>query len=302
MPSRWQAVSAQQVWVAPPAQLPAPAASMPPKGGKGGSRGDYGLDAKGYQAALQEVFKGTAVKASDIDPKAVQLLDALQNAGKSGEACAHLLKSLETVPREKVDNWKAYVFTLLRAFDPVVYNAMKEQRGRPKPRSRKELPKVGDFSFRAEAVEFVPGTGAWGGAAAPAAAAPAAAPGTDGASGAPAAAPTTKAPPAQAKASEGGFVLRVECGSTKQGEVVAAVGSTAELGSWDPTKALKLTTSEADYPVWKSAPVPVADGTEVEYKFIVIGEDEAVSQWEPIEGNRKLKVGSEPGTAKFGTL
>lgn len=245
---------------------------MPPKGGKG-TRGEYGIDGKEYQAAMQEVFKSTAVKISDVDPKAVQLLDALQIAGKADEACKHLATSLETVPREKVDNWKAYVFTLLRAVDPVVYNAMKEQRGRPKPRAGKETKKiVGAFDFRSEAVEFVPGASAWAG------------------------------PPAPAAAEEAGVVFKVECSSTSHGDVVAAVGSTAELGAWDPTKALKLTTSEADYPVWKSAPVPLADGTEVEYKFIVVGADGAASQWEPIEGNRKLTAGSDPGQAKFGTL
>jgi hypothetical protein len=263
---------------------------MPPKGGKG-TRGEYGIDGKEYQAAMQEVFKSTAVKISDIDPKAVQLLDALQIAGKADEACKHLATSLETVPREKVDNWKAYVFTLLRAFDPVVYNAMKEQRGRPKPRAGKETKKiVGAFDFRSEAVEFVPGASAWTGPPAAAAAPAAAAPATNG---------TGEAPSA---AEEAGVVFKVECSSTSHGDVVAAVGSTAELGAWDPTKALKLTTSEADYPVWKSAPVPLADGTEVEYKFIVVGADGAASQWEPIEGNRKLTAGSDPGQAKFGTL
>lgn len=277
------------------------------------------MDGKGYQAAVQDVFKNTAVKGSDIDPKAVQLLDALEAAGKAEEACAHLSKSLEGVAREKVENWKAYVFTLLRAFDSEVYNNMKEQRGRPKPRrNAKETTKVvGAFNFRSEAVEFVPGSGAWNGsgmsaAAAAEAPAPAASESTPAPAASPApanatngAGPTAAAPAAEPPAAveaPAGTVFQVEYSGTQPGEVLAAIGGAAELGSWDPSKALPLTTSESTYPVWKSAGVALAKGTEVEYKYVVLGADKAVARWEPIEGNRKLTAGSDPGLAKFGSL
>lgn len=280
---------------------PSPCAdiAMPPKGKGGNKSADYILGGKGYQAALQDVFKATAVKASDIDPKAVQLLDALQIAGKADEACAHLSKSLEGVAREKVENWKAYVFTLLRSFDTVTYNAMKEQRGRPRPRRSDKEKVVGDFSFRAEAVEFVPGQIAWtgmGDAAATPQAPPAPAP------AAPAAAAEASAVPSAAEESSEGVVFQVEYSGTEKGEVVAVTGGAPELGSWDTGKTLVLTTSKASSSVWKSSPVPLANGTELEYKFVVLGPDKAVARWEPIEGNRKLKAGTDPGVMKFGSL
>lgn len=273
---------------------------MPPKG-KGGQR-DNPLEGKDYQAALQEVFKNTAARANDVDPKAVQLLDALQAAGKADEACTHLSKSLEGVTREKVENWKAYVFTLLRAFDTEVYNAMKEARGRPKPRRSEKKKEVGAFNFRTEAAEFVPGQSAWAGAGTvppPPQDAPKVA--TNGADTVPDP-PAASADAPAAKEAPGGPVFQVECKETSHGEVVGVVGSAPEIGSWDPTKALTLSTSEASYPVWKSEVIPLAADSEVEYKFIVLGADKAVSKWEPIEGNRKFKVGGDLGLAVFGSL
>mmetsp|Transcript_115178 Transcript_115178/g.332708 ORF Transcript_115178/g.332708 Transcript_115178/m.332708 type:complete len:204 (+) Transcript_115178:125-736(+) len=161
---------------------------MPPKGkaggkGKGGSKdgkgkskkyeekqaasvgSDAGGDGWRTSAAMNEVFKGTAVRLSDFDAKATQLMDALQEAGKSDGACKFLSKSLEGVSRDKVTNWRAYTFTLLRRFDKDFYEAMKEQRGRPRPRRKDEKTTVVVQSMtplKATAPEFVPGQ-TWGG-------------------------------------------------------------------------------------------------------------------------------------------
>jgi len=145
-------------------------------GKKGGDKGEkreeqgektprvFSTDGRPYAAALQDLFKGTAVRPVDIDPKAVQLFDALAESGKADAACAHLAKSLEGVAREKVVNWRAYVFTLLRGYDAEIYNSMKDQRGRPRPRRKDEkitAPLV-TTELKASAPEFVPGQ-SWGG-------------------------------------------------------------------------------------------------------------------------------------------
>lgn len=112
-------------------------------GGKAPKAFNGGMDAKPYSAALRGLFESTAVRPSDVDIRALKLLDALEAAGKAPAAIAHLAKSLEGVAREKVVTWKAYIFTLLRAFDRDVYKAMKEGTGRPRPRQDgKEAPLV----------------------------------------------------------------------------------------------------------------------------------------------------------------
>jgi len=140
-------------------------------GGKGGGKGkgkpneeetkekaahEYSLDQRPYWSALQELFKTTVVKPNDFDPKAVQLLDALNTAGKDKECITHLRDSLKEVSREKVIKMRAYVFKLMREFDKEVYEGMKESRGRPKPRKteQKTSEKV-QMSLSAPA--FVPG-------------------------------------------------------------------------------------------------------------------------------------------------
>eukprot|EP00928_Gymnodinium_smaydae_P008483 TRINITY_DN1308_c0_g2_i1.p1 TRINITY_DN1308_c0_g2~~TRINITY_DN1308_c0_g2_i1.p1 ORF type:complete len:366 (-),score=83.33 TRINITY_DN1308_c0_g2_i1:38-1135(-) len=83
---------------------------------------------KEYAAGLNDLIKNSAVRAGDFDSKAFALLDALEANGRSTEACNHLKKALEGVSRERIGNWRGYVYTLLRGFDEDSYNAMKASR------------------------------------------------------------------------------------------------------------------------------------------------------------------------------
>jgi len=105
------------------------------------------------------------------------------------------------------------------------------------------------------------------------------------------------------------FQLRAE---TVPGQNIRVVGSTPELGSWDPKKALPLDTQAKDYPKWSGSVRISADTLQaaslVEYKFVKVdGRDNA--QWE--DGpNRDFKIddsetlsssgGREPYTPRFG--
>lgn len=114
------------------------------------------LQGKAYKESLSELFSTTALQARDIDQKAIQLMDAFQQVGKADAACEHLKTSLEGIVREKVQNWRAYSYSLLRAFDADVYNSMKEKAGgnRRQQGGKKEKTTPGQ---NPNAVEFVPG-------------------------------------------------------------------------------------------------------------------------------------------------
>jgi len=136
------------------------------KGGKSKNEEEDGIGRRTYFNQLKEVFASTSAQASDIDSKAIQLLDELcGKQGKTEELCAYLKESLEAVSREKVSNWSAYFFTLLRKFDPEAYKAMREERGRPKRESRPKKDRSGapDVKLNVEAPVFVPGQ-QWAGA------------------------------------------------------------------------------------------------------------------------------------------
>lgn len=116
------------------------------------------LQGKPYKEFVSELYSSTALQARDIDQKAIQLLDALQAVGKAEEGCTHLKTQLEGIAREKVQNWRAYVYSLLRAFDSDVYNSMKEKSGgnrRQQGQGKKEKSTPGQ---NPNAVEFVPGS------------------------------------------------------------------------------------------------------------------------------------------------
>jgi len=115
---------------------------------------------KPYGKALKDLFETTAVMASDIDAKAVQLLDALQASERAEAAIATVKEGLGAVEREKVKNWRAYFFTFLRKYDKELYEKMREERGKPNPRrkdSKQQEQEVGPYSFNKDAPVFVPG-------------------------------------------------------------------------------------------------------------------------------------------------
>eukprot|EP00419_Tripos_fusus_P022984 CAMPEP_0172719342 /NCGR_PEP_ID=MMETSP1074-20121228/75450_1 /TAXON_ID=2916 /ORGANISM="Ceratium fusus, Strain PA161109" /LENGTH=205 /DNA_ID=CAMNT_0013544683 /DNA_START=61 /DNA_END=678 /DNA_ORIENTATION=+ len=131
---------------------------MPPKGPKSAptQSGNSSLRSRSYWNDLNEVFKTTSAQPGDIDAKALALLDALNDAGRAKEACAYLQKSLEGITREKVANWYAFTFTLLKRFDQNFYDSIREQRTKNKPhREPREDPKP--VTMSAAAPTFVPG-------------------------------------------------------------------------------------------------------------------------------------------------
>lgn len=114
------------------------------------------LKGKHYKESVQELFSSTALRPADIDQKAVQLLDALQKAGKADAGCQHLKVSLEGIAREKVQNWRAYSYKLLRDFDSDVYNSMKAKAEGNRARGQGGK-KAGAAGLNPNPVEFQPG-------------------------------------------------------------------------------------------------------------------------------------------------
>ena len=102
--------------------------------GKGEGKGEKGkqnqrdiLYGKSYKDAVHVLCEKTAVQLRDIDQKAVQLLDEFEKTGRAEEALGELATQLEGIVREKVQNWKAYTYALLRKVDEGLYKGMKER-------------------------------------------------------------------------------------------------------------------------------------------------------------------------------
>mmetsp|Transcript_67950 Transcript_67950/g.107767 ORF Transcript_67950/g.107767 Transcript_67950/m.107767 type:complete len:151 (+) Transcript_67950:67-519(+) len=125
------------------------------------------LEGKAYKDHVDDLMGATAIKEGDFDVKAIALLDVLHEQGKAGDACQFLKTTLEGRERDRVANWRAYVYTLLRGFDKDAYDAVKggadnsNNRRNRGDRKKKPLP-FSDFSFRADAPVFVPGVPTWG--------------------------------------------------------------------------------------------------------------------------------------------
>jgi len=85
--------------------------------------------------------------------------------------------------------------------------------------------------------------------------------------------------------------------SVEDGQTLSITGNNAELGNWNPEKSISLSNTKytADNPVW-FAPVHLAPGDEVSYKFIKLGSDGSVT-WES-DPNRSYKVPSSIDTVK----
>lgn len=98
------------------------------------------------------------------------------------------------------------------------------------------------------------------------------------------------------------IVFQVDC-PTEMGESVAVIGASPELGQWDASKAVPLSTSSDTYPVWRSEPVVVPVQEEaVEYKFVVKSQCGSHVRWEQLAHNRRVSLSDfkEPGVARFG--
>ncbi|SEM44625.1 Starch binding domain-containing protein [Pseudomonas sp. ok272] len=88
--------------------------------------------------------------------------------------------------------------------------------------------------------------------------------------------------------------FRCENGVTTQGYSVYVVGARAELGDWDPAKAVRLTPSA--YPTWTGQVrfIDVNPGVVVEWKCIVRSESNPSDvKWQP-DPNNKVTMAFTP--------
>jgi len=131
------------------------------------------LEGKAYTPAIETLTETTALRYSDLDPKALKLLDILQEKGKAEEACKFLQQTLSGIPRDQIGNWRAYVYTLVRGLDAEAYAIMKDAGSAEKQakEARKEKPApeatekkkdrdkytVTRTPLKASAAAFVPG-------------------------------------------------------------------------------------------------------------------------------------------------
>lgn len=133
------------------------------KKGQGKNSASSLLQGKPYKDSVTDLFQSTVLQARDIDQKCIQLLDALHKAGKADDGCKHLKVSLDGIAREKVQNWKAYTYKLLRDFDSEVYSAMKEKAAGSRQQKAKDKKAEDTGELKANAPEFKPGQW-WAGA------------------------------------------------------------------------------------------------------------------------------------------
>ena len=101
----------------------------------------------------------------------------------------------------------------------------------------------------------------------------------------------TASPSPTSPASPTGSVSFGVTATTTWGQNLFVVGDVTALGSWDPARAVPL--SSATYPVWRAS-VPLPAGTTVRYKYVRKDASGAVT-WEG-GGNRTLTVPSGGGT------
>ncbi|AFY73047.1 lysophospholipase L1-like esterase [Synechococcus sp. PCC 7502] len=80
---------------------------------------------------------------------------------------------------------------------------------------------------------------------------------------------------------------------TQIGEAIAVVGSTEELGNWDVAKAIPLTTSKAEYPLWQTPQkISFAKTANINYKYLLLKPDGSVI-WENWGNNRWLPADTD---------
>jgi hypothetical protein len=90
--------------------------------------------------------------------------------------------------------------------------------------------------------------------------------------------------------------FQVHCSKTKPGQILKLVGSTAQLGNWNPQAGLTFFTSAQDFPNWRAGIlfdlcglIDSYPGALFEYKYVLVNiNDPSDCVWENIVGNRKL--------------
>ncbi|MFJ1754893.1 carbohydrate-binding module family 20 domain-containing protein [Kitasatospora sp. NPDC088134] len=81
--------------------------------------------------------------------------------------------------------------------------------------------------------------------------------------------------------------------TTTYGQNLYLVGDLAELGGWDPAKAVPLTTDGTSYPVW-TADLQLPAGTPIAYKYLIKNPDGTVV-WE----SGANRTATTPATGTF---
>lgn len=83
---------------------------------------------------------------------------------------------------------------------------------------------------------------------------------------------------------------------TQAGESIALVGSTAELGSWEISRCIRLRTSSDRYPLWWTetpidfqASAETVDYRKVEYKYVRL-DAQGFGRWESFDLNRWIPI------------
>jgi len=80
--------------------------------------------------------------------------------------------------------------------------------------------------------------------------------------------------------------------TTTWGQNLHVCGNVADLGAWDPARALPLTTDSAAYPLW-SGTHQLPPGTAVQYKYLKKNPDGSIT-WE--NGDNRTVVTPSTGT------
>eukprot|EP00747_Dinoflagellata_sp_TGD_P014202 gnl/TRDRNA2_/TRDRNA2_123247_c0_seq2.p1 gnl/TRDRNA2_/TRDRNA2_123247_c0~~gnl/TRDRNA2_/TRDRNA2_123247_c0_seq2.p1 ORF type:complete len:212 (-),score=28.70 gnl/TRDRNA2_/TRDRNA2_123247_c0_seq2:694-1254(-) len=81
---------------------------------------------------------------------------------------------------------------------------------------------------------------------------------------------------------------------TAPGDNIVIVGSSEELGEWEPQKDLWLSTKTDMYPLWYGrSRLPVGRSTGFEWKIVLLRADGS-TEWEPGH-NRKMLLSEDPG-------
>jgi hypothetical protein len=65
--------------------------------------------------------------------------------------------------------------------------------------------------------------------------------------------------------------FKIKCDCTKPGEVLCLVGSEAEVGLWDPDKAVKCETNSDTFPVWTTTVEMPRGINQFEFKLLRVG-------------------------------
>ena len=77
---------------------------------------------------------------------------------------------------------------------------------------------------------------------------------------------------------------------TKFGQILRVVGNIEELGCWDPSKSMIMTTNSDTYPIWESTlEIPAPVGMEILYKYILYEEKTNSYLWETLQNDRNRK-------------